>query len=251
VDSAAAIGVPSGLIACEGARMAGVLAGTSVNAGGADSMPEEARFGASAAAFPVAEAAPLSAEAGLASTRVSKAPACEGAAWLGSANERDSLEGLRACSLSDLTIPSVVSSCVHWSRVRATLAQTAAAPASASPPAVSFHRRDLGRVGFGSAVGSPVELAAIAVTGRSLFPSICDRRLSRPGELDLGAVDAERGGASGARADASSARFNSASMSSAFTRRFAVPSMGSKSLLPISLAPQEMSYSRPSHHTDG
>jgi hypothetical protein len=151
VDSAAAIGVPSGLIACEGARMAGVLAGTSVNAGGADSMPEEARFGASAAAFPVAEAAPLSAEAGLASTRVSKAPACEGAAWLGSANERDSLEGLRACSFSGLTIPTLVRSCVGRSRVlltRTTLAQTAAAPASASPPAVSFQRRDLGRDGF-------------------------------------------------------------------------------------------------------
>jgi hypothetical protein len=91
----------------------------------------------------------------MASGRFSKLPACEGAAcWLSSISERESVERLRVCSFGDLMSPSVVateSSGVGRFGVlliRAKLAETAAMPASASPPAVSFQRRELGLVDF-------------------------------------------------------------------------------------------------------
>lgn len=155
VDGAVAIGSPSSLITCEGARMAGVLGGTGVDAGAADSKPEEARRGASTSPFPQAGTEPLFAGAVMASGRFSKLPACEGAAcWLSSISERESVERLRVCSFGDLMSPSVVateSSGVGRFGVlliRAKLAETAAMPASASPPAVSFQRRELGLVDF-------------------------------------------------------------------------------------------------------
>jgi hypothetical protein len=52
VDGDAAIGSPSGLMICEGTETAAELSGASVNAGAADSKPDEARCGASTSAFP-------------------------------------------------------------------------------------------------------------------------------------------------------------------------------------------------------
>ena len=151
VDGAVAIGAPSGPILCEGTSVAAWFGGAGVNAGGADSKPKEARFGASASAFPPAGTEPLFAGVVLAGG-VSELPACTGAAcWLSSISER---EGLRVCSFSDLTSPSVAatgSSCVGRSGalfIRAKLAQIVAAPASASPPANSFQLRELSLVDF-------------------------------------------------------------------------------------------------------
>ena len=149
VDGAVGIGAPSGLMICEATGMAPRFGGAGVNAGAADSNPKEARCGASTSAFPPAGTEPLFAGAMLASGRVSKAPACKGAAcWLSSISERESFEGLRVCSFCDLTSPSVAatgSSRVGRSGalfIRAKVAQTAAAPDSASPAAVSVQRRE-------------------------------------------------------------------------------------------------------------
>jgi hypothetical protein len=134
--------------------MAGVLGGTEVNAGAADSIREEARFGASSA-FPPAGAKPLFAGAVLAAGSVSEAPACKGAVcrlpWI---SERESLEGVRRRSFCGLTTPSVAG--MEDSRsgpsaglyVRAKLAPTTAAPASAIAPAVSVQRRERGLTDF-------------------------------------------------------------------------------------------------------
>ena len=142
VDGVVAIGSPSGLIICEATGMAAELGGAGVNAGAADSKPEEARLGASTSAFPPAGTEPLFAGAVVASGRASKAPACKGAAcWLSCISERESLEGLRVCSFCDPTSPLVAASESSRSGrfgalfMRAKLTQTAAAPASASPPA--------------------------------------------------------------------------------------------------------------------
>ena len=154
MGGAVAIGVPSSLIACEGARMAGVLGGTAVNAGAADSIREAARFGASSA-FPPAANEPLFAGAGLAAGSVSEAPACRGAVcrppWI---SERESLEGVRRRSFCGLTRPSVAG--MEDSRsgpsaglyVRAKLAPTTATPASPIAPAVSVQRCERGLTDF-------------------------------------------------------------------------------------------------------
>jgi hypothetical protein len=148
VGGAAAIGVPSGLMIWEATGMAPRFGWGGVNAGGADSKPEEAGCGGSASAFSPTESGPLLAGAVLASGRVSKAPACKGAACPPSSSERE-LEGLRTCSFC---VPANLSVAVmEGSRsgafgallISAKLAQTAATPASASPPAVSFQRREL------------------------------------------------------------------------------------------------------------
>jgi hypothetical protein len=150
-DDPVAIGAPSGPILCEGTSVAAWFGGAGVNAGAADSKPKEARFGASTSAFPPAGTEPLFAGVVLAGG-VSELPVCTGAAcWLFSISER---EGLRVCSFSDLTSPSVAatgSSCVGRSGalfIRAKLAQIVAAPASASPPANSFQLRELSLVDF-------------------------------------------------------------------------------------------------------
>ena len=153
VDGAVAIGVPSGRITCEGSRMAGVLGGTGVNAGGANSKPKEARCEASSSPFPPAGAKPLFAGAVPPSGRVSKLPACEGASfWLSSISKRESLEGLRVCSFCGLAKLSVA--VTEGSRsaesgalfMRAKLTPIVAATVSAIAPAVSVQRRELGRV---------------------------------------------------------------------------------------------------------
>jgi hypothetical protein len=167
----------------------------------------------------------------LASSRVSAAPACEGAACgLFCIGARESLEGLRVCSFCGLARASVAATDGSRSAGsgalfrRAKLVPATAATASASPPAVSVQRREL-------------------------IDFCCDRQVSQRGELDLGPVDVEGGGALVARVvDDSSARFNSASISSAFTCRFVVPSIVLASDFP---RPREMSCSRPSHHADG
>jgi hypothetical protein len=77
-------------------------------------------------------------------------------------------------------------------------------------------------------LGCPIELSAVALMGRSLRLSICDRRLSRPTELDLETVNAEGGGTLGALVDGSSTRFNSASIPTRCDAVFAVIDTASK-----------------------
>ena len=73
------IGVPSGLIVCEGTQTAGELGGTGMNAGAVNSEPEEARSG------------------------VSRWPACKGiACGLSCIGARGELEGSRVCSVCGL-----------------------------------------------------------------------------------------------------------------------------------------------------
>jgi hypothetical protein len=138
VEGAVAIGAPYGLMICEGTQTAGELGGTGANAGAVDSKPEEARFGAPTSALPPA------------GTEACKGTAC-GLSCIGARGE---LEGSRVCSVCGLTRLSVAA--MEGSRsaksgallIRAKLAQTAAAPASATPPAVNLQRRDLGLVDF-------------------------------------------------------------------------------------------------------
>jgi hypothetical protein len=155
VDGAVAIGAPSGPILCVGTSAAGWFSGAGMNAGVADSRLKEARCGASTSAFPAAGTEPLFAGAVLASGRVSKLPACEGAAcWLSSISERESFEGSRVCSFCGLTGLSVAAT--EGSRsagsgalfMRAKLTPIVAAPASATPPPISFQLRELGLVDF-------------------------------------------------------------------------------------------------------
>jgi len=193
---------------------------------GAGSTLEATGSGAPTSAFGPAGTGPLSAGAG----RVSRAPRCKGAPCrLSPVSERESLEGLGAWSFCGLAKPAVggaESSCVGRSGARSMRARlaTAAAPASASPAAVSFQRRELRLAGFRRLVGRPI--------GRSLPLSICSRQLSRPAELGLDGVDAA-GGGRGAGVDDSSARFNSASISSAFTCRFGAPCMARSPSIPL------------------
>jgi hypothetical protein len=232
VDGAVALGARSGRIACGAADGAGVF-GASAR-GGDDS----GKAGVDGVVPIGAPSGPILCEA----TNV--------AAWFSGAGvkagiaEPGELEGSRVCSFCGLASPS--DAATEGSRSgrsgalfrKAKLAHTAATPASASAPAVSFQRRGLGLVDFWRSVRGTIELSAFALTGRSLPRSICDRELLRSEEPDLGPVDAEGGGALGARVDDSSARFNSASISSAFTCRFGAPCIGLKSLCPISLAPE-------------
>ena len=155
VDGAVVIDAPSGLMICEGTQTAGELGGTGANAGAVDSKPEEARFGAPTSALPPAGTEPWFAAAAPAPGCVSRLPACRGAACgLSCIGARGELEGSRVCSVCGLTWLSVAAA--EGSRsarsgalsIRAKLAQTAAAPASATPPAVSRQRRDLGLVDF-------------------------------------------------------------------------------------------------------
>jgi hypothetical protein len=232
VEGAVAIGAPSGLVVCEAAGGATVFGAAA--RGGA----ELVEAGADGDVAIGAPSGPILCEA----TNV--------AAWFSGAGvkagiaEPGELEGSRVCSFCGLASPS--DAATEGSRSgrsgalfrKAKLAHTAATPASASAPAVSFQRRGLGLVDFWRSVRGTIELSAFALTGRSLPRSICDRELLRSEEPDLGPVDAEGGGALGARVDDSSARFNSASISSAFTCRFGAPCIGLKSLCPISLAPE-------------
>jgi hypothetical protein len=214
-DGAVAFGAPSGLIACEAADGAAVFG---ASAGGGDASGEAATDGAVAIGAP---SGPILCEATSAGAWFGGAAVNAGAA------EPGELEGSRACSFCGLTWLSVAAtggSCSGRSGalfMRAKLTPIMAAPASASPPAISFQLRDLGLVDFGRSVRGPIDFLAFARAGRSA----CGRRLSRSGELDLAAVDAEGGGALGAGVDDSSARFNSASMSSEFTCRFGAPCM--------------------------
>ena len=138
VEGAVVIGAPYGLMICEGTQTAGELGGTGANAGAVDSKPEEARFGAPTSPLPPA------------GTEACKGTAC-GLSCIGARGE---LEGSRVCSVCCLTGLSVAAT--EGSRsarsgallIRAKLAETAAAPASATPPAVNLQRRDLGLVDF-------------------------------------------------------------------------------------------------------
>ena len=202
---AVATGAPSGLIACEAA------AGAAVCGVSAKELGEAGADGAVASGAP---SGPILCEVTSVGASFSGPGANAGAA------KRGALEGSGVCSLCGVARLSVAATGGSRSArsgalfVRTTLTQTAAAPASASPPAISSQLR---------------KLRLIVLPGPSLPRSICDRRFSWFGELDFGepgfgelalcAVDAAGGGASGARVDDSSARFNSASMSSAFTSR--------------------------------
>ena len=180
--------------------MAAKPAGTSVNADDEDCEPSEGRRGASAS------------------------PACTGATSL-TKRAVAAAEGSRSGRFEALFI-------------KAKLTPTVAAAASASPPPISFQLPGLSLVDFCRAGRGPTDMSALALTGRPPSLSICDRPFSQPGELDLAAVDAEGGGAPGASVEASTTRFNSASMSSALTCRFGAPCMARSPSSPISLAPE-------------
>jgi hypothetical protein len=154
-DDPVAIGAPSGPILCEGTSVAAWFGGAGVNAGAADSKPKEARFGASTSAFPPAGSEPPVAGAVLAWGRVPKLPACKGTACeLSCIGAWGELEGSRVCSSCGLTRLSVAATGGSRSGrsgtlfMRAKLTQIVAAPASASPPAISFQLRELGLVDF-------------------------------------------------------------------------------------------------------
>ena len=152
----------------------------------------------------------------------SASPACTGATSL-TKRSVAAAEGSRSGALEALFI-------------KAKLTPTVAAAASASPPAISFQLRELGD--FWRAGRGPTDISGFDLTGRPPLLSICDRPFSRPAEMGLTAVDAEGGGAPGAGVEASTARFNSASISSAFICRFGAPCMARSPLSPISLAPE-------------
>ena len=90
--------------------------------------------------------------------------------------------------------------------MKAKLTPAMAAAASATPPAISLKLRELSLVDFCRAGRARTNLSRSTLTG------VGERPCSRPGELDLAAVDTE-GGAPGASVEASTTRFNSASMS--------------------------------------
>ena len=153
-DGAVAVGVPSGATICEGAGAAVGFARAGVKAGAADSKPKEAGFGASAPASPPA-GSELIVVGAAASSCVSKFPTCESAACrLSCISGRASLEGSSVSSFCGLAGPSVATTeSSRFGRfgalfMTAKLAQIAAAPASASPPPVSFQLRELGLVDF-------------------------------------------------------------------------------------------------------
>jgi hypothetical protein len=109
VDGAVVIGSPSSLITCEGTRTAAELGGTGVDAGAADSKPEEARCGASTSPFPQAGTEPLFAGAVMASGRVSRLPACKGAAcWLSFISEWESVPSVVATEGSSVGTSGVL-----------------------------------------------------------------------------------------------------------------------------------------------
>jgi hypothetical protein len=140
----------------------------------------------------------LLAGSALASDRVSKAPAGKGASCgLSCIGEREALGGFRVGSFCGLAKPSVAAvensspgRFRNWV-IRATPAKKAAAPPSASPPALSFRRGELSLAGFLGSARGPTSVSTLALTA-GLIPQ-CDRRGSRPGELDFAAVDAEGG----------------------------------------------------------
>ena len=126
-----------------------------MNAGAADSKPEEARFGASTSAFPPAGSEPPMSGAVLASGPVSKLPACKGSAcWLSCIGARGELEGSRVCSfcglagLSPAAMESSRSGRFEGLLMKAKLTKIVAAATSASPPPISFQLRELGLVDF-------------------------------------------------------------------------------------------------------
>ena len=133
--------------------MAAKPAGISVNADDEDCEPSEGGRGASAS------------------------PACTGATSL-TKRAVAAAEGSRSGRFEALFI-------------KAKLTPTVAAAASASPPPISFQLPGLSLVDFCRAGRGPTDISAFALTGRPPSLSICDRPFSRPGEMDLAAVDAE------------------------------------------------------------
>jgi hypothetical protein len=162
VGGAVAIGAPSGLIAFEAIDGA---AGFGASARGGAESGEAGVDGAVAMGVPsgrilcvVTSVAPWFSGAGAdvgAAGGVPKSPACEGAACgLSCIGARGELAGSRACSLCGLTTLSVAAtegSCSAKSGalfMRAKLTPIMAAPARASPPAISFQLREPSLVHF-------------------------------------------------------------------------------------------------------
>jgi hypothetical protein len=123
VDGAVAMGVPSGRILCEVTSVAPWFSGAGADVGAAGG--------------------------------VTKLPACEGAACgLSCIGARGEPEGSRVCSFCGLTTLSVAAT--EGSRsaksgalfMSAKLTPIMAAPASASPPTISFQLREPGLVDF-------------------------------------------------------------------------------------------------------
>ena len=142
MEGAVAIGAPSGLIACEAADGAAVF-GASVRGG-----VESGAAGVDGAVAIGSPSGPIRCEATSAAAWLSGAGVKAGTA------EPGALAGSRVCSFCGVARRSVAAT--EGSRsarsgalfMRTKLAQTAATPASASPPAVSFQCRELGLVDF-------------------------------------------------------------------------------------------------------
>ncbi len=211
VDGAVAIGAPSGLAACEAAVAAagiGVSAGCAelveagvgrdVAIGAASGLAICGAAGAAAGIGALARGGDDSGEARADGAVAIGAPSgpilCEGtsvAAWFSGsgvdagAAEPGALTGSRVCSFSGLARLSAAAaegSCSGRSGAlfrKATLAQTAATPASASPPAVSFQLRERDLLDFRRSVCGPIDFLAFALAGGSPSLSICDRRTLR------------------------------------------------------------------------
>jgi hypothetical protein len=162
VDGAVATGDPSGLVALEAADGAAVF-GASVR-GGAES-GEPGVDGAVAMGVPsgrilcvVTSVAPWFSRAGAnvgAAGGVTRSPACEGAACgLSCIDARAGLAGSTVCSFCGLTALSVAATDGSRSArsgallTRAKLTPIMAAPARATPPAISFQLRAPGLVDF-------------------------------------------------------------------------------------------------------
>jgi hypothetical protein len=142
LEGAVAIGGPFGLIACEAADGAAVF-GASVRGG-----VESGAAGVDGAVAIGAPSGPIRCEATSVAAWFSGAGAKAGTA------EPGALAGSRVCSFCGVARRSVAAT--EGSRsarsgalfMRTKLAQTAATPASASPPAVSFQCRELGQGDF-------------------------------------------------------------------------------------------------------
>jgi hypothetical protein len=162
VGGAVAMGVPSGLVAFEGIDGAAVFG---VSARGGVETGEAGVGGADAIGVPsgrilcvVTSVAPWFSGAGAkvgAAGGVPKLPACEGAACgLSCIGARGAFAGSTVCSFCGLTTLSVAAA-EGWRSVRsgalfvkAKLTPIMAAPASATPPAISFQLRAPGLVDF-------------------------------------------------------------------------------------------------------
>ena len=187
----------------------------------------------------------------LASGRVPTFPGGKDAAcWLSCIGAWGELEGSGVCSFCGLTGPSLAGDGgLGFGRFR-----RFAHKSKAHTNRGCDRQREPARYQFpasGIGPGRPLKLSprsgrlvVVRFSRTAASVAFVIASVAGPGKLGLGAVDAEGGGASGVCVDDSSARFNSASMSSAFICRFGAPCMA-RILVPVLSPPRDLAPARP------